>query len=616
LALLLISLAALIIGPLLCRAAGSMRASLAALDGFVMVAVAGLVVVHIIPHSMAAAGPAAIVLALIGFLGPPFIERTLHRAARQAHAAALLLAIIGLIVHAFFDGVSLAVPDIDHGEGVSVLAMAVVVHRLPIAITIWWLLKPSNGATIAIVTLTALGLATIAGYSAGDSLGGHVEARWLGLFQSLIAGSLLHVIIHRPSLSARERASDRFLSGLGALAGIGMVAWLADTHLPLQAEPASLDFGQTFLTLTLETAPALVIAFALAGMVQAFLPAASLSWMRTGKPLGEAARGVAFGLPLPICSCGVIPLYRTLIVQGVPATAAMAFLIATPELGIDAILISLPLLGPEMTIARVVAAIIVALVIGWVIGRIAGTDRRRLPTAIVPGEVTRQSWLIRARDGLRYGFAETVDHIGPWLLVGLVIASLAEPMLRGEWLTMLPWGVDVVLFAILGMPSYVCASGATPLAAVLIHKGVSPGAALAFLLAGPATNVTTFGVLRDLHSRRTALLFAAAIAGLAIGLGLGLNLVLTDVDAISLHDIVHEEPSSIAIVCLLGLAAALAVSVLRQGPRAFVAQVLSPHSDGKPDHGHDDHGHDDHDDHDDHEQPSPKSPSCGGDSCC
>jgi uncharacterized membrane protein YraQ (UPF0718 family) len=387
---------------------------------------------------------------------------------------------------------------------------------------------------------------------------------------------------------ARTRR-ERFTAGVGALAGVGMVAALADTHLPLLHEPDVLDFGQTFITLTLETAPALILALTLAGLIHVFLPVASLRWMRTGRPLSEAARGVAFGLPLPICSCGVIPLYRTLVLQGVPATAAMAFLIATPELGLDAVLISLPLLGAHLAVARIICATIVAIAIGWGIGRVAGATRTRLPIAHEPPSATQSGFLARVRAGLGFGFGETVDHIGPWLIVGMVIASLVEPMLRGEWIAAIPWGVDVVLFAALGMPTYVCASGATPLAAVLIHKGVSPGAAIAFLLAGPATNVTTFGVLSDLHGRRIATIFGAAIAALAVALGLCVNWFLGDAGGIALHEAVLEERHLLAAICMIALGVMVAASVLRQGPRSFLYQVLSPYRrDDDDDH---DHGH-------------------------
>ena len=607
--LLIVSLFALAVGPLLYRAADSMRQALLALDGFVMIAVSGLVVVHIVPHAIAVAGPIAMIVALVGFLGPGIIESKLHRAASRAHTATLVLACVGLVVHAFLDGVALGSPVGDHGhepgssESASVLAIAVALHRLPVAVTIWWLLRPSAGVVAAASTLAALFVATICGYAFSGVVEAALDSGWVSLFQALVAGSLIHVVVHRPHPVSPPSSKEggRIYAGLGAVVGLLLVAVLADTHMPLQRSPGESNFVETFVMLSLESAPALLLAFALAGLVQVYLPQWSFRWMHTGKPWSEAMRGVAFGLPLPVCSCGVIPLYRSLITRGVPASAAMAFLVATPELGLDAILISWPLLGGDLAIARVIASVIVALVVGAVVGRLADSLRSHTPDPGPSPVVVRGSFWHRVRLGLRFGFGEIVDHIGPWLLLGLVIASLAEPLIEGTWLTTLPWGIDVILFAIMGMPVYVCASGATPFIAVLLHKGVSPGAALAFLLAGPATNITTFGVLAQMHSRRVAFVFAWTMAMVAIAIGIGLNLIMDGGGAeLGLHESAEHEPGWFPKLCLLGLTVVFLVSILRQGPREFVGQVIAPfkdHHDHDHDHGHD-HGHDHDHDHD------------------
>jgi uncharacterized membrane protein YraQ (UPF0718 family) len=309
---------------------------------------------------------------------------------------------------------------------------------------------------------------------------------------------------------------------------------------------------------------------------------------------------MAFGVPLPICSCAVIPLYRTLVVHGVPTSAALAFMVATPELGIDAVLISLPLLGTELTILRLVCAALVAFVVGWLIGRIALARPATAHAEPHFPSSTSDGWLGRLGTGLRFGFGEIVDHVGPWLLLGLTLAAVIEPMLRGHWIAALPWGVDVALFALLGMPSYVCASGAMPLVAILIHKGVSPGAAIAFLLTGPATNMTTFRVLADLHGRPLAAAFGGAIAAMSIGLGLGVNLLFPEVPPSLGERGAQDAHGTLSWLGLAGLGVVLAASVIRQGPRGFLAQVLAPYgddADGGHDHGH---GHDhDHD----HDQP-------------
>src|SRR5690606_17993750 len=166
-------------------------------------------------------------------------------------------------------------------------------------------------------------------------------------------------------------------------------------------------------------------------LVQVIVPTATLAWLATGRPAGEAARGAAFGLPLPICSCSVIPLYESLVRARVPATAAMAFLIATPLLGLDAVLISLPLLGGELTLARAVAAALLAFVAGWWIGGRAREDAAP-PEPVRAFE--RGGLLPRLRVGLHVGFGDVVDHTAPWLILGIGAAALVEPMLGDGWL--------------------------------------------------------------------------------------------------------------------------------------------------------------------------------------
>jgi uncharacterized membrane protein YraQ (UPF0718 family) len=375
-----------------------------------------------------------------------------------------------------------------------------------------------------------------------------------------------------------------------------VVALGGEHHIPVH-EHEAIGFTDIFTALAIESAPALLMAFALAALVQIALPGAWPRRMRAGGGAAGAARGVVFGLPLPICSCGVVPLYEALVAQAVPATAALAFLVAAPALGIDSVLISLPLLGGSFTAVRVAAAVFVALLVGLAVGRaIEGRRPAPLEPAAERPHEPRSAWR-RVRAGLRFGFGDVADHTAPWIVLGMALASLAEPALRAGWLAALPWGVDVVLFALLGMPIYVPASGAIPLVAVLINKGLSPGAALALLLTGPVINAMSFGVLARLHGRRAAAAFGALVAACAVGLGLLANLVLPGVDGIALYQEASSNASALQVVCLAGFVLVVALSVLRQGPRGFVGQILSPYGPRPHSHGDDDgegghdHGH-------------------------
>ncbi len=202
-----------------------------------------------------------------------------------------------------------------------------------------------------------------------------------------------------PAGSGRQR----WFSGAGSLLGVGLLAILFQLeHLPHAAVAERIV--STFFQLALKGAPALLIAYLVAGFMSSFLTRSSIAWMRRGRQWNQAMRVMAVGLPFPICSCGVVPLYRTLVRSGAPATAAMAFLISTPELGLDAVLLSIPLLGGKMTIVRVVAAVLVALLVGWIVGRMVPRHSGLLAVAENLGNRTSQPLSQKIRQGLSNGF--------------------------------------------------------------------------------------------------------------------------------------------------------------------------------------------------------------------
>lgn len=209
------SIAILAMGPLLHGVMRQRRAALPVLDGFIFVAIGGLVLQHTVVESFNVAGWPVIPVALIGFLGPTVGEKVLHRAAEQVHRAALALAMLGLAFHAALDGMALARPE----AGVGALALAVILHRIPVSLTIWILLRPPYGVLAAAGALGVVALATTVGFYAGRPLLGDGHGGvGVGLFQALVAGSLLHVVVHRSPLLP-EGSGWRLYEGLGALAG-------------------------------------------------------------------------------------------------------------------------------------------------------------------------------------------------------------------------------------------------------------------------------------------------------------------------------------------------------------------------------------------------------------
>lgn len=231
---LLISLAVLALGPVLHRLALRTRFILPVLDGFIFVAIGGLVLQHTVVESFHLAGWPVVPVALLGFLGPTIGEKVLHRAAVHVHRAALALAMLGLAFHAALDGVALARSSTSEA-GIAALALAVILHRVPVSLTIWVLLRPPYGLAAALGTLGIVALSTVAGFFAGGPLLlGDSPGPAVGLFQALVAGSLLHVVVHRSPLRHEGGGGWRLTEGLGALAGV-MLLWALMAVAPGEA---------------------------------------------------------------------------------------------------------------------------------------------------------------------------------------------------------------------------------------------------------------------------------------------------------------------------------------------------------------------------------------------
>lgn len=587
--MLFLSLAALFSGPVLFPFFHARRHLYRLLDGFIVVVISGIVLVEILPEVMAHNAAGGILLLGLGLLGPTILERVFHRAARQVHRTALMIGVMGLIAHAFVDGVALCeLPDAG-GYRQSMLGFGIILHRIPVGLTLWWLLMPRYGKTIGLAGLIVMMAGTVGGYYFGTEMGHLVMGDGALLFQAFVAGAILHVVIHRPHeshLPAEEKpaVASRFFhrraEGVGNLIGLIVVVCIValDPHEGGHGDLATFykETGRIFWGLALESAPALLLAYLIGGMMSSFLPGASIRWMRRGPALARSVKGVVVGLPLPICTCGVLPLYRTLIKRGAPPTAAMAFLIATPELGFDALLISIPLLGGDMTVVRLVAAGVIALAVGWVVGRWVERGMDNSMTEEKGEHVEVQKPLKeRMRSGLSEGFGGLVDDTAPWILLGILIAALAQPLLGQGWLQQLPDGVEVLFFALLGLPVYVCASGATPIVAVMLINGISPGAALAFLLTGPATNVSTYGILTQVHNKKTALFFGLMTTAMAVSLGLVVNLLQPYLTLLTAAELDLDHAGLLQQISLFLLLTIFAASLLRQGARAFVGEITS-----------------------------------------
>lgn len=569
-AYLLASLLALLLGPVVFFLFRDREGPFRFLDGFVMLAVPGLVFLHVVPESIAARNPWLAVALVAGLLAPGTLERLTRDVAHRTDQLALVLGISGLGLHAILEGA--AVSGLA-GAGDLGLALAIVIHRIPVGLAVWWLVRDVYGEGSALAAVLSVVVLTLLGYAGGAPLTGFVGGEGVELYTAFVSGTLVHVAFHQIGHHGKSSPGrlGSGLEGTGAIVALGLFVVLGSLESAGGHAASAVAMMDRFLVLAAESAPALLLAYAMAGLLQAFLPAASIEWMSRGGSLGSAARGMGVGLPFPICSCGVVPLYETLVRKGAPASAAMAFLVATPELGLDAVMLSIPLLGGEFTVVRVVVAAVAALLVGWIVGGRLKT-RAALPVAD-PLPEERGTLGERLARGARSGFGEVVDHTAPWIVVGLVIAAVAAPLLEGGWLTRIPAGLDVVLFAVLGFPTYVCASSATPLVATLVATGLSPGAAIAFLITGPATNATTFGVVAGLHGRRAAVEFAGFLVAISVGAGLLINAVFGSFSGPTLEALVEEAPGPLQSVSLALLGLLVLASILRRGIRRFIGEL-------------------------------------------
>jgi len=326
-----------------------------------------------------------------------------------------------------------------------------------------------------------------------------------------------------------------------------------------------INFLSNLLALSLEAAPWLVLGLVIGGLIKALVPTSFLQKHLSGNGLISIVKAALFGAPLPLCSCGVIPAALGLRRAGASKPATVSFLVSTPETGIDSVTISYALLGPFMAIVRPIAAVASAIVAGLLVGRskdepleqvkesshqhsaetISCCDSKKHDThdhtndccsseisEPAPSccskthetssccEITddsthkneKKSFWQEAWAGIVYSFDSLFVDVLFWLIIGLVFAALVKTFVPvtflAEWGSGLP---AMLVMLVIGIPMYVCATASTPIAAGLLLAGVSPGTAMVFLMAGPATNISTLGIIGKELGRRSLIAYLAGV---------------------------------------------------------------------------------------------------------
>ncbi len=292
----------------------------------------------------------------------------------------------------------------------------------------------------------------------------------------------------------------------------------------------------------LESSVYIIFGLLAGGLLRAFLDPDAVSRHLGQGRFKSVFKAALLGIPIPLCSCGVLPAAAAMKKQGANNGATTAFLISTPESGVDSIAMTYALMDPVMTVARPVAAFAAAAAAGVAENLFtrpapasglsspeasAGRQEPVLPLLPASRAKTSPSFGRKIKSGLFYAVNEIWNDMVLWFLAGLLLAGIITALTPDEFMARFLGGgmSSMLVMLVVGIPLYICATASTPVAAALILKGVSPGAALVFLLAGPATNLTSLTVILKLLGRRATAIYLVAVAVVSVLAGLAVDQV-------------------------------------------------------------------------------------------
>ena len=337
-----------------------------------------------------------------------------------------------------------------------------------------------------------------------------------------------------------------------------------------------------------DTAIYILAGFAIAGVLQALMAGGrAIRWLSQRSPR-SVFLATMLGVPLPLCSCSVLPTAVTLRKSGASKGATLSFLISTPETSATSILLTYSLLGPLLAVFRPIAACVTALTAGFIENffdrREAAEQRAEEPQEAADASCCRTDAEVPdtsadargIRAGLRFAFVDLFDDIFFWIVVGILAAAAIQAFLPvgafqaifGDAFT------SMLLMLVIGIPLYICAESSTPIAAALIAQGMNPGAALVLLLTGPATNIGAVGVLYRELGRRTVIVYLITIAIVALVMGGVLNLLVAGA-AVPLGVRAFNEPLVPEWLKTAGAIAFLVLGVLTMRRRRWWSRSLA-----------------------------------------
>lgn len=285
-------------------------------------------------------------------------------------------------------------------------------------------------------------------------------------------------------------------------------------------------YFQELGSLLFDMAPWLLLGFFIAGLLHVLFPDGKISKLLGKSNMKSVFRAALIGIPLPLCSCGVIPTGVSIHKNGASKGAAISFLISTPQTGVDSIMVTYSLLGIPFAVVRPIVALVTGVFGGFVTNKtIENQDEDIEKTKDGTKSIKLKNPL---RELFRYAFVDFLADIAKWLIIGLLVAGLIAVFVPDDFFASYIKNDFVGMLIILGasIPVYVCATSSVPIAAVLMMKGISPGAALVFLMAGPATNAATISVIGNSMGRKTLTVYLATLIMGALFSGLFIDYLL------------------------------------------------------------------------------------------
>ena len=266
----------------------------------------------------------------------------------------------------------------------------------------------------------------------------------------------------------------------------------------------------------------LLLGFLFAGILHVLVPQQIFSKYLSKNSWLSVMYATLFGIPLPLCSCGVIPTAMALYKEGASKGSVIAFLIATPQTGVDSIIATYSLLGLPFAIVRPVAAFFTSIFAGLVTNVFTKNEISAKPVETKTGEEQNVPFAQKIKRVFRYGYVEMMEDIGKMLLFGLIVAGLIAYFVPDNFFTIFKGNtiLTMILILVVAIPMYVCATGSIPIAVALMMKGMSPGTALVLLMAGPAANIASMMVIGKVLGKKTFIIYLITLIIGAIGFGL------------------------------------------------------------------------------------------------